>query len=169
MDILLIILGIFCIFGGIIGSFLPVIPGPPISWLGLLLLHLTDAIEFDGWFITITGIIAAVVVILDYVVPAAGTKKFGGTKGGVWGSILGLIAAIIFPVLGFASVIVYPFIGALIGELLFNPDKDKALKAAFGSFVGFLIGTLLKFILGLVYGYLFFMDIYDNWAAINPF
>ena len=141
---------------GILGSFLPVLPGPPISWVGLLLLHLTKAVPENWWFLGITLFIAVGVTVLDYIIPAAGTKKFGGSKAGMWGSIIGLLVAIVFPILGPFGIIIWPFVGALVGELSNNADKDRALKAAFGSFIGFLTGTFLKFLITLIYAGLFF-------------
>ena len=99
MDILLLILGLFCMILGILGSFLPVLPGPPVSWLGLLLLVLTTAVPNDWWLIAITGVVAFVVVALDYWIPAVGTRKFGGSRAGMIGTTIGLIVAIIFPIL----------------------------------------------------------------------
>ncbi len=99
------------------------------------------------------GIIAAVVFALDYVVPAWGTKKLGGTKAGVRGStiglILGLLVTLVFPI-GFIAVLVGPFVGAYIGEKNAGTGDGKALKAAFGSFFGFLVGTGLKVIYACV-------------------
>lgn len=146
---------------GILGSFVPVVPGPPLSWAGLLLLHLTDAVPEDWWFLGITLGIALLVTVLDYVIPAAGTKRFGGSKAGVWGSIIGLLVAIFFPVLGPLGLIVWPFVGALVGELMHNSDQKRAWRAAFGSFVGFLTGTFLKFLIAVVYLGLFV------WKAIK--
>lgn len=161
MDIALLIFGFLLTLVGILGSFLPVLPGPPVSWVGLLLLHLTKAVPDNWWFLGITLAIALVVTIMDYIIPAAGTKKFGGSKAGMWGSIIGLLVAIFFPVLGPLGIIVWPFVGALVGELANNADKDKALKAAFGSFIGFLTGTFLKFLIAVVYAGLFI------WKAIE--
>lgn len=161
MDIALLIFGFLLTLVGILGSFLPVLPGPPVSWAGLLLLHLTKAVPDNWWFLGITLAIALVVTIMDYIIPAAGTKKFGGSKAGMWGSIIGLLVAIFFPVLGPLGIIVWPFVGALVGELANNADKDKAFKAAFGSFIGFLTGTFLKFLIAVVYAGLFI------WKAIE--
>ncbi|WP_159022612.1 DUF456 domain-containing protein [Formosa sp. L2A11] len=155
MDILLIILGLICMIIGLLGSFLPILPGPPVSWLGLLLLYLTKAIPNDWTFLGVSLVIAIAVVILDYAIPAIGTKKFGGSKFGVIGTTVGLIISIVFPVLGFLGVIIWPFIGAFIGEMIYMADHKTAAKAAFGSFLGFLTGTLLKFIIGIVYFGLF--------------
>ena len=151
MDIILLSLGFIFMLVGILGSFLPVLPGPPISWIGLLLLYLTEAVPDDWWLLGITLVFAIAVFILDYIIPAVGTKKFGGSKAGIAGTIVGLLVAIIFPVLGPFGIIVWPFVGALVGELINKADQKTALKAAFGSFLGFLTGTFMKFLIAIIY------------------
>ena len=151
MDIILLSLGFILMLVGILGSFLPVLPGPPISWIGLLLLYLTKAVPDDWWLLGITLVFAIAVFILDYIIPAVGTKKFGGSKAGIAGTIVGLLVAIIFPVLGPFGIIVWPFVGALVGELINKADQKTALKAAFGSFLGFLTGTFMKFLIAIIY------------------
>jgi len=151
MDIILLSLGFILMLVGILGSFLPVLPGPPISWIGLLLLYLTEAVPDDWWLLGITLVFAIAVFILDYIIPAVGTKKFGGSKAGIAGTIVGLLVAIIFPVLGPFGIIVWPFVGALVGELINKADQKTALKAAFGSFLGFLTGTFMKFLIAIIY------------------
>ena len=145
MDILLFTLGFCCVLGGIFGSFLPVIPGTPLSYLGLLMLYWTDAVPANYWIIGITGLITAVVTVLDYVIPAQGTKRFGGSKWGVWGTNIGLIIGLLTPIpFGF---IIGPFAGAFVGELINNSTNHKqAFRAATGSFVGFLASTFIKFV-----------------------
>ncbi|QDO93642.1 DUF456 domain-containing protein [Formosa sediminum] len=155
MDILLIILGFICMIVGLLGSFLPVLPGPPISWVGLLLLYLTRTIPNDWTLLGITLLIAIVIVILDYAIPAMGTKKFGGSKYGVIGTTVGLVVSMIFPVLGLLGIIIWPFIGAFVGEMIYKANHKTAMRAAFGSFLGFITGTLLKFIVSVVYFGLF--------------
>ena len=151
MDIALLILGFLLMLVGILGSFLPVLPGPPISWAGLLLLYLTKAVPDNWWVLGITLVIAITITILDYVIPAMGTKRFGGTKAGMWGTIIGLLVAIFVPVFGPFGIIIWPFIGALVGELLNKANQKTALKAAFGSFLGFLTGTFMKLVLTVMY------------------
>jgi hypothetical protein len=131
MDIFLLILGFILMLVGILGSFLPILPGPPISWVGLLLLHSTSAIDMNWTFLGITLAIALIVFALDYVIPAIGTKKFGGTKAGVIGTTVGLIVALIFPVFGPFGIIIWPFIGALVGELLNKADKKNRYESGF--------------------------------------
>jgi uncharacterized protein YqgC (DUF456 family) len=144
MDVLLIILGSLFMIAGILGCVLPVLPGPPLSYVGLLLLHFTSRYQYSTRFLIIWAIITVVVYALDYVIPVWGTKKFGGSKRGVWGSLIGLVAGIFFfPPFG---IIVGPFLGAVIGELTAGKDHFAAFKAGFGSFIGFLLGTLIKLI-----------------------
>ena len=167
MDIFLVILGFVLMFVGIIGSFLPVLPGPPIGWLGLLVLYLTNAVPKDYWFLGVTLAVAIVVWALDYIIPAIGTKKFGGTKAGMIGTTIGLIIGLVAPIPG--GIIVGPFVGALIGELLNNADKKTALKAAFGSFLGFLTGTFLKFVVSIVFLGLFISKTWEYKNELFPF
>ena len=146
---------------GIIGSFIPVIPGPPLSWLGLLLLYNTEEVPFDLWFIVVTGAIALLATLLDYYLPVVGTKKYGGSKRGVWGAIIGLFVAVFFPILGPFGILIWPFLGAFLGELSQQKSQKNALRAAWGSFLGFLTGTLIKFGISLVYAGIF---IYQLWV-----
>ncbi|KQC30154.1 DUF456 domain-containing protein [Flagellimonas eckloniae] len=161
MDIALLILGFILMLIGILGSFLPVLPGPPVSWVGLLLLYLTKAVPEDWWMLGITLFFALLITVMDYVIPAMGTKKFGGSKAGMLGTVVGLLVAIFFPILGPFGIIVWPFVGALVGELINKADQKTALKAAFGSFLGFLTGTFMKFLIGVIYFGIFI------WKAIE--
>ena len=149
MDIILIIVAALLIILGVIGSFLPVLPGPLTSWIGLLVLHFTDAIPLDKSFLIITFVFAMFIWILDYVIPVIGTKRFGGTRYGMIGTTIGLIVGLIAPIPG--GIIVGPFIGALIGELINKSDSKTATRAAFGSFIGFLTSTFIKFVVAIIY------------------
>jgi len=169
MDIVLVFLGFVFMLIGILGSFLPVLPGPPISWVGLLLLYLTKAVPDDWWVLGITLGVALLVVALDYIIPAMGTKKFGGSRAGMIGTTLGLIVALVFPILGIFGIIIWPFIGALVGELLNKSDKKTATKAAFGSFLGFLTGTFLKFLVAVVYFGIFVTTLWEYKSALFTF
>lgn len=154
MDIILIIIGILLILAGIIGCIIPGVPGPPIAYMALLIQNLKDENPFTTKFLIIWLIITISVSILDYLVPAIGTKKFGGTKRGVWGSIIGLFIGIFFfPPIG---LIIGPFLGAFIGELTGGKETDIALKAGFGSFIGFLFGVTLKLVVTALMAYYFF-------------
>lgn len=129
---------------GLIGCLLPILPGPPISYLGLLLLQLMEVPPFSTQFMIIWLGIVVVVVVLDYLIPAFGTKKYGGSRWGVAGTVIGLVVGIfVFPPFG---IIIGPIAGALIGEAMSGKTSQQAMRAAFGSFVGFLFGTLIKLI-----------------------
>jgi uncharacterized protein YqgC (DUF456 family) len=159
MDILLITLGAICIFIGVLGSFVPVIPGPPLSWIGLLLLQYTSNVAFSPIFIGVTGVIALLATLLDYYLPVLGTKKYGGSKWGVWGAIMGLLFAVFFPVFGPLGFLIWPFSGAFIGELSQQKNQKNALRAAWGSFVGFLAGSLIKLIISMAYAGFFIQQL----------
>ncbi len=169
MDIFLLIVGFLFMLIGIIGSFLPVLPGPPLSWIGLLLLYLTKTVQDDWWFLGITLAVALVVFALDYIIPVVGTKKFGGTKAGMLGTTIGLLVAIFFPILGIFGIVIWPFLGALIGELINKAESKDAMKAAFGSFLGFLTGTFLKFVVAIIYFGFFIATFWENKAEFFTF
>ncbi|NND51768.1 MAG: DUF456 domain-containing protein [Flavobacteriaceae bacterium] len=164
MDIFLVILGILFMFLGIIGSFLPVLPGPLTSWVGLLLLHLTDAVPMNWTFLIITLFVALAIWLLDYFIPAIGTRKFGGSRAGMIGTTIGLIIGIIF--LGPFGIIIGPFLGALVGELLNKSDSQTAVKAAFGSFLGFLTSAFIKFIVAIIFLGFFVVKFFEYSAMI---
>ncbi len=148
MDIFFVVLGLTCVCVGVLGSFMPVLPGLPISWVGLLLLHFTSIIPINYMYLGIWLVIAIMISILDYIIPVIGAKKYGGSKYGMWGTTFGLIVGIFFPPLGF---IIGPFLGAYIGEMIYQNNSKIATRAAWGSLMGFLASTFMKFIFGIVY------------------
>lgn len=167
MDIFLLIIGFLLVIIGIAGSLLPVLPGPLASWVGLLLLYLTNAVPFDWTFLSITFGVVIFVTIIDNFIPAIGTKKFGGSKFGVTGSIIGMVVGLFFGPFG---IILGPFLGAFIGEILKNSsDFNKALKAAFGSFIGFLASTFLKFVTAIILLGFFFNKLWEYKAEFFSF
>lgn len=167
MDIILIIIAALFMVLGLIGSFLPVLPGPLTSWVGLLILHLANTVPMDKPFLIITLIVAVLIWVLDYIIPAIGTKRFGGTKYGMIGTSIGLVIGLIAPIP--FGVIIGPFIGAFLGELFNKTDSNTAIKAAFGSFIGFLTSAFIKFIVAVIYLGLFIGIVWDNSNAIFTF
>ena len=151
MELLFFGLGLITVLLGVLGALIPALPGPPLSWLGLLFLYLTKAVEMSMSFLIITCIIALGVYILDLFLPAWGTKKFGGSKQGSYGALIGVLVALLIPILGPLGFLVFPFLGAYIGELIYNKTATNKLKSALGSLIGFLAGTLLKLVLSIVY------------------
>lgn len=159
MDFVFEIVGFLFVLLGIVGSFLPVLPGPLTGWVGLFLLHQSDRIPQDNTFLLTSFAIALLVFLIDYVIPALGTKKFGGSKKGIIGSTIGLIIGLLF--LGPLGIIVGPFLGAYSGELLNKTEQKQALKAALGSLIGFLTGVFLKFAVASVFCF-YYIKIYTN-------
>ena len=149
MDLFLIIFAGFLILLGLIGSFLPVLPGPLTGWFGILILYLTPSISVSTSSLMITLVIAILIWILDYFIPAMGTKKFGGTRAGMIGTTIGLILGLLSPIPG--GMILGLFIGAFIGELLNKTNAKTALKAAFGSLIGFFTSSIIKLVVSLIF------------------
>ena len=164
MEYFLLILGLLLMIVGIIGSLLTALPGPPISWVGILMLYLCEGISINYWILAVTLLIAVIIGILDYIIPAKGTKYFGGSKYGIWGTNIGLVVGIFAPIpFGF---LIGPFVGALVGELIYNSqEKGRAFKAATGSFIGFLVGTFMKVLVSLLFLGLFLVLVWQNRAV----
>jgi uncharacterized protein YqgC (DUF456 family) len=159
-DILLTAGGSVLMIVGIIGCVLPVIPGPPLSFVGLLLLHFSEYAEFSFEFLLLFGAIAVIVTILDYIVPIWGTKKFGGSKAGMWGAGIGLVIGIIVlaPVMPL-GIIIGPFAGAVIGESMTGKKSKEAFRAGLGSLLGLMMGVGLKLAASLVMTYYFVKEL----------
>lgn len=147
MDVLWLTFGIILMIAGLAGCILPFLPGPPLCFLALLLQQLQQNPPYKAKFLWIWAAITIVVTGLDYLIPVYGTKKFGGSRYGMWGSVIGLVAGLWAGPIG---IIIGPFIGALVGELLASNSSEQAFRAAIGSFIGFLFGTLLKLIVCVV-------------------
>ena len=145
----LVLLALLFLILGIIGSFLPILPGPITSWFGFLILYLSGVTDFSISLLITTFVIALIIWVLDFFIPAIGTKKFGGSKYGVIGTTIGLIIGVISPIP--FGILIGPFLGALAGELINKSKSNQAIKAAFGSFLGFLASSFIKFIVSLVY------------------
>jgi len=163
MDILLLVAGIILLLVGFVGCVLPILPGQAVTFISLILLQfMTPPRMSSDTLWTLAGIMV-IVTVLDYIVPIYGTKKFGGTKRGVWGSTIGLIfgifilpSIVILGPFGVFGIILGPFVGAYIGEATGNRDSKEAFIAAIGSFIGFLTGTFLKLVYSGVCAFYFF-------------
>lgn len=157
MDIFLIVSGAVLMLAGLAGSVLPFLPGPPLSYVALLLQNFRSERPFSSEFLWTWAGITVAVIMLEYLIPVYGTRRYGGTRYGMWGCTIGLVVGIF---LGPAGIIIGPFAGALIGELIGNADSQRALKAALGSFIGFLFSTVLKLIACGVMAYYFIRSIH---------
>ena len=157
MDLILLALAGILVVLGVLGSFLPVLPGVPLSWCGLLLLHIS-IIPMNYTFLGITLFVSIVIFILQYVIPALGTKYLGGSRRGMIGATLGLIVGIFIPIP--FSIIIAPFVGAYIGEIMNKANSKAALRAAWGSFLGLVASTFMELVVTLIFLFLF---IYKLW------
>ncbi|MDG4945339.1 DUF456 domain-containing protein [Weeksellaceae bacterium KMM 9713] len=148
----LTIISLLCLVIGFFGSFLPVLPGTLLSWLGLVIFKYTSFADYGWPTLIVLGIIVLAFQAVNYVLPAYSSKKFGGSRYGVIGASIGLLVGIIFAPFGLVSIIIAPFLGAFIGEFLLNKSNTKAsFKAAFGTFVGFMISTGIGMLLSLIF------------------
>jgi uncharacterized protein len=141
---------IFSVFGGIFliagfaGCILPIIPGPPLAYIGLVIAYFSSFSVVSGNILIYSAVAVAVVTALDIVAPLLFTKKFGGTKYGIYGATAGLLAGFFFGPFG---IILGPLIGAFAGEMIKDRnDAQKAFRSAWASFAGFMFGTGLKLI-----------------------
>ena len=142
MDIFLIILGVLCLLAGLAGCFLPVLPGPPVSYVGLLLLHFTDKIHFSTTHLILWAFLVIIVQVMDYVTPMLGTKYSGGGKWGNRGCMIGTIAGLfVFPPWGCVDRSVCR---SRNWRVVWREEVCRAFKAGLGAFVGFLFSVVVK-------------------------
>ncbi|MFA6272027.1 MAG: DUF456 domain-containing protein [Patescibacteria group bacterium] len=157
----IIFLGVAILFFavGLVGIVFPLLPGIPLIWLGALIYAFFTDFREVGWLVmTVFTVLTIFSFVIDYLANIYGAKKFGAGRWGIAGSILGMMIGIITG--GLVGLIVGPIIGATIGELISGKDHRRALKAGLGTFIGFLSGTLIKFIIGLLMIGLFFWQLF---------
>ncbi|HMX05761.1 MAG TPA: DUF456 domain-containing protein [Chitinophagales bacterium] len=159
MDIALLIIACVLMLGGIAGSFLPILPGPPLCFAGFLVVQFSIYASFSTEFLIIWAVVVVILGILEYYIPTWGTKKFGGTKSGQKGATVGTILGIFIPPQPL-WLILGPFVGAYLGELIHDArDNKKALRSAWGSFIGFLAGTFIKVVTVIVMAVFFIREV----------
>ena len=128
---------------GLVGAVLPIIPSIPIIYLGYLVYGLGSGWKDYGLGMMIFwGVVTVLVLIADYFVGALGAKRYGATKFGIIGSIVGTIVGLIF--LNIFGLIIGPFVGAMGGEILAGRSLGEATRSGWGTFVGFVAGSLFK-------------------------
>ena len=143
MEYIFVSLAMVCALVGVAGSVIPALPGPPLSFAGLLLLLPCTGNGIETATVVATGVAAAVITVFDYVAPVWLTKNRGGSEYGIWGAGIGMLVGLFMGPLG---IIIAPFAGAFIGEILAKNTTERALKMAFVSFVAFMLTTGIKFI-----------------------
>lgn len=148
---ILITISIILLIIGLVSCVLPPLPGPPIAYIALLIAYFgldkVDAIP--QWLLITYGVLTLIIGILDNFIPIWGTQKFGGTKAGIRGSFIGIVVGIFFSPFGGISLIICPFLGAIIAELIDGQSMEIAIKSGIGSFIGFLLTSGIKIILVL--------------------
>ena len=155
MDIILIIAAVILTIVGIIGSVVPVLPGPPLNFLALLIVNFIHAEPvFSNKLLIVLGLITLIVVALDMILPLVGAKAYGASKFGLWGAAIGMLLGVFFlPPLG---LIVGAMLGAIVGELMIGQSQTRALKAGLATVVGNLVASIFKFTASIVMAVYFF-------------
>ena len=158
MDTLLIIAAILCGVVGLIGSVVPVLPGPALSFVGIICAYMTNNSAISTPMLWVWGIITLVVTVLDYILPAYFSKVFGGSKAGVTGATIGVFAGLFMGPIG---IILGPFVGAVAGEM-FNQQRTfgEAVKVGFGSLISFIVGSGLKLVVTGMMMYYIWKDLF---------
>ena len=167
MTYILLVISIILVITGLVASFIPIIPGPITGWLGLFTISQIEGFSTSTTLLTITFLVAIIIFIVDYFVPIIGSKYFGGSKYGVIGTTIGLLLGLLSPIP--FGIIIGPFLGAYIGEMLNEKNSGKALKAAFGSFIGFLTSSFLKFIAAVIFTGLYISIFWEYKGAFFSF
>ena len=145
MDIVLLVLAIVCGLLGIVGCVVPALPGPPLTYLGIWFVQWSGYAHLDTSVMVIWGVVTVVVTVIDFLLAPWMTKRFGGSKAGSWGSIVGLFAGMFLPLPPLVGPLVGPFLGAYLAEIwVSKKDSRTALHAALGSFLSFFVGTGIK-------------------------
>jgi uncharacterized protein YqgC (DUF456 family) len=164
MNSILLIVSAGLIITGIIGSFLPIIPGPITSWLGLLAICQIQDFSASNTLLTITFIVAITIFITDYFIPIIGSKYFGGSKYGIIGTSIGLLIGFLSPIP--FGIIIGAFLGALIGEYFGGKSVSEGIKPAIGSLVGIISSSIIKFITGFSFLIIYITLIIINWEIL---
>ena len=159
MDFIIIIIVILLLLIGLIGCIIPALPGPPISFSGLLLFHFFTSYNLEEDTLWLLAAVVVAITFLDYWLQVYGVKKFGGGKKAIHGTILGLVLGLfLFPPFG---LIIGPFVGAFLGaKMEAKEDTNRAIKIAFGALAGFLGGTVLKFAVSIYISILFINQLF---------
>ena len=161
-DTLIPLVSILLLLVGILGTFLPVLPGLLLSLCGLLIYKFGTESSLSMVYIWIFVFLTLLSIILNYVIPARTNRKYGGTRWGSVGSIIGTILGMFFIPLPFGFLIGM-FLGVFVGELLHDAkDKKKAWNSTKGAFIGFLYGTGFNFIVGLAMFLVVLIDIFKS-------
>jgi uncharacterized protein YqgC (DUF456 family) len=157
MDIIIILSIVSCLLLlGVIGSVVPVVPGPLMSFIALLIVHFFTEFTFSNTFVMLCAIASLLVFLSDYFLQYFGVKQFGGGKRAVYGTFIGVFIGLFIPPIG---LLIGPFLGAFMGSLMDSKKESQAFKIALGSLIAFLFGSFIKFIFSLYMIYIIFEKI----------
>lgn len=152
LDIVLLLLALLLCLIGVAGAIIPALPGPPVSWAGLLLLAFCPSLDMPFPtvpFVIVSLLLMVAVTVIDFVAPVWMTKRMGGSKAGTNGATIGMVLGVVASCMGFfLGILIGPFLGAYIGELTAGVPSGKAFKVACYSFLSFILTTGLKMLYG---------------------
>lgn len=155
-QILLISLGALCIVVGFAGFVLPMLPGIPLVFAGLVLLAWAENFAHVGWVtLSVLGVLAVASYGVDFLATAMGAKKFGASSRAIWGAAIGTLAGLFF---GLPGLLLGPFLGAVVGEFTGKASFKAATHAGVGATLGLLFGALLKIALAFAMVGVFVLD-----------
>lgn len=142
-ELAILVVGLLLNGFGIVGSIVPALPGPIISWCSLLLFYLLPEGGIGTTTLLVSGILMLLISIMDQVIPVLGARKFGSSKQGIWGGMIGIVVGMFFAPWG---IVLGPLIGTIIGDLMAGGTLTKALNSGLGALLGFVVGTSIKLI-----------------------
>jgi len=158
IDVVLLIIAATLSIIGLIGCIIPGLPGPPLNYAAMLIIQYVYS-PFQTYTLVIYAILTALILVIDYMLPIWFAKKFGATKQGIWGSMMGMILGIIFTPIG---MILGLLLGAIIGDLIAGRQTQEAAKSGIATFTGTILAIGLKLIIAGLLTFLVFVEIFKN-------
>ena len=151
LEILILVISFLVMFIGLIGSIVPMIPGPPLVLAGVFIYAVFTKFTVVGWkILVVLSVLAALGVFLDYSASLVGARKFGATRLSIWLGALGLLVGVVMIFFGFPwAIIVGPIVGVGIGEAIAKRKAIPAVRASAGSMIGVFVGVIVKFVICL--------------------
>jgi len=146
-SILLWAIGALLTVTGLAGMLLPILPGAPLLFLGLVCAAWAEDFQYVGlWTLLILAAMAGLTYLVEFLASILGARTFGGSRRAMAGAAIGGIIGIFF---GFPGILLGPFIGAVLGELSLQRTLDQASRAGFGTVVGMAVGVAGKLAIGI--------------------
>jgi uncharacterized protein YqgC (DUF456 family) len=140
-------LGLMFVLIGLVGLVLPILPGAPLIFVGIVLVAWAEGFEKIGaWGIGVSAVLTLLVVAVDYAAGVVGAKGFGASYWGLFGAVAGTAVGLFF---GLPGLILGPIVGAVVLEYAKEPDFKRAGKVGVGTLLGFVLGTAVKYALSL--------------------